>query len=393
MRIPPNRVPNSFARGQLRRLFKPITLSMLIGLAGCESAPTLGSPTLPTVSRMQKQDEPVANKPAPAIDLTSYSPAVTPTRQTAARICATVNGVAILDDELREAAYGQMLGLMALREPDRSFQRKQVLAKALEQIIEREVILQEAFERLKEQPQAMKKLKEFATKEYEQDMREVRKRASIKSEDDFRIVLATQGITLAGVKRQKERNIMALEFMKNLIVPKLDGIGREDIENYYKLHPEEFKVPDSVTWQDIFIDASKFPTRDAAQQLAESLSARARGGEDFGKLVNTYDQGDSSYRNGEGFGKRRGEIRPAQAEPVLFQMQPGDIGPVITLGSGFHVLKLLTREHEGIKPLNEKVQLDIRNKLRGETWELEYKRAMADLKRKSTIEISASAAQ
>jgi parvulin-like peptidyl-prolyl isomerase len=364
---------------------------MLLGLTGCESPPTIGSPSVPTVSRMQKQDEPAA--PKPPIELTSYSSATAPPRQTAARICATVNGVAILDDELREAAYGQMLGLMALREPDRSFQRKQILDKALEQIIEREVILQEAFERLKEQPQARKKLQEFATKEYEDDMRKVRQRAQIKNEDEFKMVLATQGITLAGVKRQKERNIMALEFMKNLIVPKLDSVGREDLENYYKQHPEEFKVPDSVTWQDIFIDASKFPNRDAAQQFAETLSARARNGEDFSKLVKEYDQGDSSYRNGEGFGKRRGEIRPVQAEAVLFQMQPSEIGPVIALGTGFHVVKLLTREREGLKPFNEKTQLDIRNNLRGEIWELEYKRAIADLKRKSTIEISASATQ
>jgi peptidyl-prolyl cis-trans isomerase SurA len=390
------RIPRGFSHfpstsQRANRLLKPFALSMVLGISSCQSAPTIGSPAVPTTSRMQKPDEPVANRPA--IDLVSYTPGAGAMRQSAARICATVNGVAILDDELREVAYGQMLYLMSLREPERSNQRKQILAKSLEQIIEREVILQEAFERLKEQPQSLKKLKEYATKEYEKDMRDVRKRTGIKSDEEFRLLLATQGITLAGVQRQKERNIMALEFMKNLIVPKLDGIGREDLENYYKLHPEEFRVPDSLTWQDIFIDASKFPTRDAAQQFAESLSARAQNGEDFGKLVKEFDQGDSSYRDGDGFGRRRGEIRPVEAEPVLFQMKAGDIGPVIALGTGFHVVKLTSREYEGLKAFNEKTQMEIRNKLQGDTWELEYKRAIADLKRKSTIEVSASLTQ
>ena len=104
-----------------------------------------------------------------------------------------------------------------------------------------------------------------------------------------------------------------------------------------------------------------------------------------------YDQGDSSYRNGEGFGKRRGGIRPIEAEPILFQMKPGEIGPVIGLGSGFHVVKLTAREYDGIKPFNEKTQTEVRNKLQGDTWELEYKKEIADLKRRTTIEISANA--
>jgi parvulin-like peptidyl-prolyl isomerase len=152
-------------------------------------------------------------------------------------------------------------------------------------------------------------------------------------------------------------------------------------------------VSDSVAWQDIFVDASRFPNRDAAQQFAESLVVRARNGEDFAKLVKEFDQGDSSYRNGEGFGKRRGEIRPVEAEPVLFQLKSGDIGPIIAMGTGFHVIKVTTREYDGIKPFNEKTQTEIRYKLQGNTWELEYKKEITDLKRKSTIEVSASAVQ
>lgn len=370
------------------RFFSPYALMLMAVLTGCSSTPTLSNPVMPTTARAQKPDDPPAK---PAIELTAYSPALAPRRQTAARICATVNGVAILDDELREAVYPQMLYVMTLREPERSQRRKEFLAKALDQIIEREVVLQECFDRLKEQPLALKKLKEFATKEYEKDMREVKTRTGIKSDDDFRLFLASQGISLAGVQRQKERNIMALEFMKNLIIPKIESVGREDLETYYKQHPEEFRIQDSVTWKDIFIDASKYPSRSEAQRFAEGLAARARNGEDFARLVKEYDQGDSSWRNGDGFGRRRGEIRPPEVEHVLFEMKAGDISPVIELSTGFHVVKLTTRDYAGPKPFNEKTQQEIRNKLQGDIWELEYKKAIADLKRKMTIEVSASA--
>ncbi len=376
---------------QSLELLKPLALTAWLSIAGCTSAPSLGSPVMPT-TRAQKPDDPVGSKPA--IEQTAYSPPPgMPARQTAARICATVNGVAILDDELREAAYPQMLYCMSLHEPERSKMRKEFLTKALEQVIEREVILQEAFDRLKEQPRALKSLKEFATKEFEREMTALRARTGIKSDDDFRLMLASQGISLAGVQRQKERNVMALEFMKNLILPRIDSIGRDEMESYYKQHPEEFRVQDSVAWQDIFIDASKFPTRADAQKFAESLRTRARNGEDFANLVKEFDQGDSSWRNGEGFGKRRGEIKPPEMEAVLFQMTAGDVSPVIGLNSGFHVGKLTNRDYAGPKPFDEKTQKEIRDKLKGDTWELEYKKAIADLKLKTTIEVSASLSQ
>ncbi|CAN5291417.1 hypothetical protein BH10PLA2_BH10PLA2_24500 [soil metagenome] len=372
-------------------VLKPLALTAWLSIAGCTSAPTLGSPVMPT-TRGQMPDEQTA--PKPAVQLTAYSPEPgTPYRQTAARICATVNGLAILEDELREASYMQMLACMSLPEPIRSKKRKEVLVKALEQVIEREVILQETMERLKEQPRAIKSLKEFATKEFEREMRELRANTGMKSDDEFRFFLASQGISLAGVQRQRERNVMALEFMKNLIMPKLDSISRDDMETYYKQHPEEFRVQDTVAWQDIFIDASKFPNRQAAQQFAENLRTRARNGEDFARLVKEFDQGDSSWRNGEGSGKRRGEIKPPEMEAVLFEMKSGDVSPVISLSTGFHLAKLSNREYAGPKPFNEKTQQDIRNKLKGETWELEYKKAIADLKLKTTIEVSANYAQ
>jgi hypothetical protein len=50
---------------------------------------------------------------------------------------------------------------------------------------------------------------------------------------------------------------------------------------------------------------------------------------------------------------------------------------------------LVDRDYAGPKPFNEKTQEQIRMKLKAETWKLEYKRAIADLKLKTTIEISA----
>lgn len=324
-----------------------------------------------------------------ALDLTSFNTSSLGNARVTARILATVNGVAIIDEELREATYHQMILLTQIPEPERSVKRKEILEKELQQLIDREVILQEAMTLLKDRPSVLDKLREAAGKEYEKRMRDVRKRAGTKTDDEFKAFLKSQGISLAGVRRQIERNFMAMEFMKNAIFSKIDRIGRQELREYYEAHPEEFQIPDSVVWLDIFIDAARFPNRDAAQQFAEQLIVKAKAGEDFEQLVKQYDNGDSSYRNGEGFGHRRGEIKPTQAEPIVFQMKDGEIGPLITLNSGFHVIKLVKREYAGMKPFDEKTQATIRGKLQNETWERESKRVVAELKRRATIVVSA----
>src|SRR5262249_53005571 len=150
--------------------------------------------------------------------------------------------------------------------------RKEIFDKQIDHLIEREVILQEAMAKLKDHPQVMEKFREAATKEFEKKIRGVRESQHIKTDEEFKAVLKAQGLTLGDVQRQIEREFMAVEYMRNLIAPAMDRIGREQIEDFYNKHPEQFQVKDSVTWQDIFIDAAKYPDREAARQFGERLA-------------------------------------------------------------------------------------------------------------------------
>ena len=378
-------------------------ISLLLALPGCgidrantvsaaqaQDLPQAGQPDPGTVARSQKPENepPKRAKNGSVLDLVAYEVAAPNDSEVKARIRATVNSEPILDEEVREAIYPYLMATQSLPEPERSTRRKEAFEKELQQLIEREVALQDMFAKLKDRNNVLDKLKEAAGKEFDKKLRELRRRSSVKSDEEFKAMLKAQGLSLAGVRRQVERNFMAMEYMRNRILPAIDRISHQQIMEYYNHHPEEFQVSDGVTWQDIFIDASKFADRPAARQFAEGLAAKARGGDDFQKLVMQYDNGDSSYRKGEGYGHRKGEIKPLEAEPILFQMRDGDIGPVIELTNGYHVIKLVKREYAGLKPFDEKTQGAIRNKLQSETWDREYKRIINDLKRHASIEIS-----
>lgn len=384
-----------------------VAVSMAVGFAGCmgdrackvretaapdarnihAEAPEL-LPAMPVASTGPTRGQ-AADTPKPEnVTLTSATANMpTPAGQVAVRIRAHVNGAPILDEELREALVLRSGELLQVPEARRAQVFQELASKELDRLIERELVLQEALQKIKElkRPQLEAQLKMEAGKEADRRITEIKKSAKIATEADFKSFLQQNGLSVEGLRRQTERNFMMTEYVRNIIFPTVQRINVQQVREYYEEHPDEFTRPDRIKWLDIFIDASRFPSHADARQYAETLAERARAGEDFASLAKQFDHGDSSLRNGEGLGQKRGEIKPPQAEPVLFALRAGEVGPVVDVGFGFHVVKISEREVAGPEPFTDKLQIKIRDRLKNVIAEREFKRIVDELKRKATI--------
>jgi hypothetical protein len=341
------------------------------------------------LARMQKA-EVEKPEPAPRTPFSTTGDAVptVPDGRVAVQILAQVGGTPILYEDVKNASPGELMKARTEAE------RKQILRREVEKLIDREVVLQDLYERLKKKPQVLQKLKDAAAKEFEKYTRLMKAGAKppLKSDDELRAVFAAQGLSLDSYRLQSERSFMAREYMHNRIYGDIEKISHEQIVEYYDQHANEFVAEDRVEWQDIFIDASKYASRGEGRQIAEQVAARAKAGEDFTKLYAKYDNGLSSFNknsaNALGSGQKRGEIQPPQAETIVFQLQEGQVGPVIEMGTGFHVVRVAKREYAGRMPMNEKVQTEIRRKLQNDTAERAMKHFVNELKRKAIIQIA-----
>jgi peptidyl-prolyl cis-trans isomerase SurA len=367
-----------------------LSLVATLALGGCQSAPPtrtargpdlpdpLADPQVPTQARAQKADHAVA--------VSVLDQGLRPTGgkgSRLARIRAVVNGEPILDEEVIAAGYQGLLTAHTDAE------RAEVINAKLNEIIDREVVLQDLYARLKGKEKFLKQLEDAARKEFdEQWLRKMMQGNKFTDEEAFKKFLRQHNMPLELIRRQWERNFMALEYLRHRMEPHLAQIGHAQIVDYYDRHPEEFHVADSVQWQDLFIAVSAHPSRDAARQFALSLAERARKGEDFVRLARQYDDGVSGRRDGaEGEGHKRGEVRPAEAEPILFRLKDGEVG-FLELDTGFHVVRLVKRQHAGRMPFDETVQKQIRDKLRNQVFQREMKRLVDGLKRRAVIEIA-----
>jgi parvulin-like peptidyl-prolyl isomerase len=360
---------------------KPSPLSALPPAAGA----TPGRPESAELTRSQKPDAAPPDTAVCLIGQTVARPSEASHASPAATICAVVNGEPILAEEVRMSC---ILKLGAARTPK---EVEEILRQGRDEIIDREVLLQDAFAKLeKGGPQGVKfraKLQEIAGQEFDKRwVKPLMKHNHIESKEEFAAFLEKNHMSLDVMRRWFERNFMANEYLRSRVEPLITRIGHTEISEYYTSHREEFTQADSVQWQDIFIDANQHPSREAARQFAESLLQRVRQGEDFANLSYEFDNGTSGhYRKGEGEGRKRGEIRPREAEEALFRMRDGDV-QLIERGRGFHVVRLVKREYAGPIPFDAKVQKEIHDKLRVNVFTRERDSILKEMKRKAVID-------
>lgn len=365
----------------------------------------------PRLARLQQSELPALKVPVPAAPATPAPATTTPltpklppppmnpvmtsgvqqTNLVAPRVSkitvrAWVNGKPIFDDEVMQnispSALATLNRLPAAQQAEKLTEH---FNQTLDQLIEQEVIYQEAVRRLeKMNPTTLEKLRTLAEQDFEKQLQKVR--ATKKVSDEQLQEFQRQ------MRRQAERSFISMEYMRSRIFQLINsGIGFQEIKDYYDAHPNEFRRVESVKWQNVFLAVGpKHPTLADARRYAEDLIAQCRTGDDFIKLVK-YDDGDSKFRNGEGAGSRRGEIRPADLEEHLFTMRDGQIGPVVELSTGVHIFRLVARDPGGQIPLNEAVQNQIKNKLRNQLADREYRRIVRELRSRAVIEVERDA--
>jgi parvulin-like peptidyl-prolyl isomerase len=303
-----------------------------------------------------------------------------------ASVRALVNGVPILDDEIIEEAIGP-LAMVNPASPTYESDVKKIKAAALEQLIERELLLQDARTKLHKakKDDVIDKVNEEADGQFERWAKTAR--TAFPSDEAFRHYLISKGTSYEGQKRLRRRKYLAEQYLHSNLASKVEhGTGHQEIYEYYRSHPEEFQRIDSAQWQDIFIDAgntAKYPTRADAHRKAQELQAQAKtgGSEDFVRLCKENDDGLArTKKDAAGIGTRREDISPPEAAAILFQLRDGDVGPIVSVPAGFHVLRLVKRTHAGIAPFDDEVQKAIRDKLRAEIMTREAKHFLDELK-------------
>ncbi len=306
------------------------------------------------------------------------------------RIAAVIGANQVItDQEVREAVYQRLAEYRDLPGPLRAAKQNELYSAELRRIIERELLLADMQARLKKlgKLSAWEDIREFAETNTERLLQQIRRGYNAANEEEFVNILRAQGLTLQVVRRQLIRQIMAEEYARTLLKDRVRAPGFAEIRAYYETHAEEFRIEDHVRWQHIFISYQRYPTPQQARQLAEQLRQAALDGADFATLSRQHDCGLAGGNGGFGIGHTRGTIQPLDLEPTIWTLAPGQVSEVITTPTGCHLVKVVERQYAGIRPFDQQVQDQIREKLLRKAREAEYHKLIAELWRTIGVQV------
>lgn len=143
------------------------------------------------------------------------------------RIAATVNGEAILAEEVYSAAYLSLPDAYDLAAPDRSKRIMDLWRETLDRVVEREVIVQAAFRALKAR-NALEKLQEVAANEFGRRwVRTAIKNAGLRDAAELSASLRARGTSLDTVRRQWDRDFIAEEYLQSRVFREGEGARQE----------------------------------------------------------------------------------------------------------------------------------------------------------------------
>jgi peptidyl-prolyl cis-trans isomerase SurA len=372
-----------------------------IATAANSSNPVVGSPVDHLVNQA------VDSKPIQPIQLTGgYQPggagiaavarSAMPSGKPQVRVVAIVGasntgGSIITDQEVREIVkqrQSEFISESGLRDDAKE---KEVWRDSLRKLIDRELILDEMVRLLTKKggkSNGLDDLKNYASKQADEQLRSFRRAAKLQTEEEFRVELARAGFTLSVLRRNIERELMAQEYIKEMTKDKGKvSAGFAEVRAYYDTHPDEFMTEDRVRWMGVFVPFSRFqPGTRQSYDYAAEIARQAASGADFLGLVKAADP-VPGRQNWDGIGTKRGKILPVEVEPTIWSLKPRQVSGLIETPAGYHIVKVLERDYSGLKPFDDKTQALIRNKLRGQTLQREREVVVDKLWRRGVVRI------
>ncbi|GBC84862.1 Peptidyl-prolyl cis-trans isomerase D [bacterium HR11] len=138
-------------------------------------------------------------------------------------------------------------------------------------------------------------------------------------------------------------------------------VDQTAIEKYYADHKDQFMEPERVHARHVLVSTQK-RSEDEARQRAETVRARLKAGEDFAKVAREYSDDPGTREKGGDLGWfERGRMVP-EFEQAAFSLAVGQVSEPIRTAYGFHIIQVLEKRPPRVRPLSE-VREEIRRSL------------------------------
>jgi len=203
----------------------------------------------------------------------------------------------------------------------------------------------------------------------------------------FQQSLSREGSTLEEYKKDLRESMVRSRLLRREVRSRIT-VTDEEIGEYYRLHRDDYEGKEAAKLKQILLPFPKnmdAQTKAKLQADAMDILKRLKAGESFDRMASLVPQSPASSSGGDVGFVEKGAMLP-EVERVAFQLQKGSISDLIESPVGFHIIQVIDRRGEGIKPI-ETVREEIKSKLEDEKIEKKFGSWLSELREKSLVEI------
>jgi parvulin-like peptidyl-prolyl isomerase len=211
----------------------------------------------------------------------------------------------------------------------------------------------------------------------------------LESEEAFQAALKQEGLTVADLRKNLERNMIWQRVQQTEVVNRV-AMTEEEARAYYDSHPREFTTPAAITLREILVGTPaaaggvNVAADEGAKARADAIRARALAGESFDKLA--ADLSESASRANAGLiGPINLDDLSADLRKIIEAMKVGEVAQPLRTARGYQILKLESSTPTRVTPF-EQAREQIANSVLTDKREREFVKYLEKLRSQAIIE-------
>jgi peptidyl-prolyl cis-trans isomerase C len=288
-------------------------------------------------------------------------------------VAAKVNGTPITTLELNRTFLAHVqVPYSTVQDDPRA---KQLLRQILDNLIDRELLLQEA----------KSSKASVAPQEIDAELQKLVER--FPSKEAFEQALSSQNFTLEAVKKDIQDQLLRQQIVKKEILDKVN-VRPDQFQPFYEKNKDKYVEEEQVHARHILIKVSQDTSAADEEKLkkkANDVLKRAKKGEDFAALAKQFSEDGSRDSGGDvGFFARGRMVGPF--EEAAFALKPGQTSDLVRTQFGYHIIKVEERK-PGRSLSYAEAKEHVKEDLTREQTFARYQDYMAGLRSKASIEI------
>lgn len=251
---------------------------------------------------------------------------------------------------------------------------KQVRLEALNDLIDRQLILQE-FEKNK-----------FTIPDYivDEQIQDIIRKDFGGDRGAFLRTLEAQGFTLDKFKKN-ERDKIIVQAMRQKNAQSDLMIPPHKIDEYYASHKEEFALQEQIHLRMIVLKKDSSSVTESSEKMAEEIRQKIVGGADFGKMAEMYSEDTSQGPQGDWGWVDRHTLNETLTK-TAFSLKAGQVSAPLEMDGNVYLLFVEAKKNSSVRPLSE-VRDEIEKKLLQEQHQVQQQKWIATLRKKAYIKI------